>query len=791
MSDRFNVRTGVICFALALATLALYWPVRAYDFLNYDDPLYVTENAHVLGGLRWGNVVWAFSTFHTGNWHPLTWLSHMLDCQCFGHRPAAAHVVNVVFHAANSLLLFLVCKRLTGAVWRSMLIAALFALHPAHVESVAWVAERKDVLSAFFFLLTLGAYAEYASRKEADKLELQGPKFKDRKKSKAQRPRSGPGFTHPASSIPRHTSLFYPLALLCFALGLMSKPMLVTLPFVLLLLDYWPLQRLQFKPAGADGGKLLPLVVEKLPFFALTAGASVVTFFAQQSVGTVSSMDEVSLWGRLANALVSYARYMGELVWPRNLSILYLHPGNWPVGAVVSSVVLLAAISSVVLWLGRARGYLAAGWLWFVGMLIPVIGLVQVGLQSSADRYTYLPSIGLFLALVWGLGGLAAAWRWRTTPWTASAALVLLICAYLTHRQLGYWQNSETMFRHALQITPNNYVAYNNLGLYLFNQGQVEEAIQNYRKALEVGPNRGETLENLGTALAAQGKLEEARTCYQDSLRYNRPTPQTHSSLGALLAQLGRGEEAMAHFKEALQLDPANPATHANLGHALAGQGKYTEAITHYRAALQASPDDPEVRCSLGKALTETGDLEEAIRQQQLVLRTNPGHLGARNNLGIALAKEGKLAEAIQEFRETIHLDTNYASAHRNLGKALKAQHQTEPAIQEYRDAVRLRPRDLQARLELAALLAEDRQAAAAIEQYTEALRVDPTSAQIHCALAAAHAEAGRFGEAIAVARKAQVLAAAQGQSELAKEIEQRLKLYQANQPYREPEHQK
>src|SRR5437667_7085340 len=313
MSDRFNVRTGVICFALALATLALYWPVSGYDFLNYDDPLYVTENAHVLGGLRWGNVVWAFSTFHTGNWHPLTWLSHMLDCQWFGHRPAAAHVVNVVFHAANSLLLFLVCKRLTGAVWRSTLIAALFALHPAHVESVAWVAERKDVLSAFFFLLTLGAYAEYASRKEADKFELQGPKLEDRKKSKvqspkseAQMPRSGPGFTHPASRIPRHTSLFYSLALLCFALGLMSKPMLVTLPFVLLLLDYWPLQRLQFKPPEADGGKLLPLVVEKLPFFALSVGGSVVTFFAQQAGGTVNSLDEVSLGGRLANALVSY-----------------------------------------------------------------------------------------------------------------------------------------------------------------------------------------------------------------------------------------------------------------------------------------------------------------------------------------------------------------------------------------------------------------------------------------------------------------------------------------------------
>jgi tetratricopeptide (TPR) repeat protein len=817
MSYRFKARTSVFCLALALVTLALYWPVSTYDFLNYDDPLYVTENARVLAGLRWGNVVWAFSTFHTGNWHPLTWLSLMLDCQWFGPRAAVAHFVNVVFHLANSVLLFLVCKRLTGALWPSALVAALFAMHPGHVESVAWVAERKDVLSGFFFLLTLLAYTQYAqSAATSPRSAAQSPKSKvQSRKAGAKRqgvPGTGPGIAsklqHPASSIQppasivqhpgRHLTLpvvpGYVLALLCFALGLMSKPMLVTVPFVLLLLDYWPLKRLQAGLAAAAPEKLLPLVWEKLPFFALSAVSSVVTFLAQRTEGAVNSMDEVSLGGRLANVLVSYVRYAGKLLWPRNLSILYVHQGNWPVGAVAGSMLVLAAISAGVLWLGRSRGYLAVGWLWFLGMLVPVNGLVQVGLQAMADRYTYLPSIGLFVALIWGLGELAAAWRWRTTAWAAGAALVLVICACLTHRQLRYWQNSETIFRHALEVTPNNYVAFNNLGLYLFNQGKLEEAIQCYRKAVELGGNHGDVLENLGTALSAQGQLEEAVKCYETSLRYNWPTAQTHSSLGALLVQLGRVEEAMAHFDQALKLDPGSPAAHRNLGHALASQGKYPEAIVQYRAALEAWPDDLESRCSLGKVLADMGDLKEAIRQQRLVLQTNPGHLGARNNLGIALAKQGNLAEAIQQFRETIRLDPNYASAHRNLGKALAAQHQLEAAIQEYRETVRLRPGDLQTRLELAWVLAtapqsELRNGPEAVQLATGAAKIAGTNnLRTLDTLAAAYAEAGRFAEAGAAARQAQALAVARGQPELAKAIEQRLMLYQANQPYRDAE---
>ena len=902
MINRLSGRTGAICLALGLATLACYWPVKTYDFLNYDDPYYVTGNFHVLSGLSWANAGWAFTSVHSSNWHPLTWLSHMLDCQLFAQHAGAHHLVSVFFHSANALMLFLVLQRMTGAVWRSAFLAALFALHPMHVESVAWISERKDVLSTFFFLLTLGAYAGYASRSDGRQSEAPmrcAVKPEESAASETRNPKPWHNITPKASRIRLHASLLYLLALVSFALGLMSKPMLVTLPFVLLLLDHWPLGRLQLKTKNLELKTLLPLVWEKVPFLALSLVSSVITLLAQRQEGAMVSLEKLSLAARMDNALISYVRYAWKLLWPKDLAVLYPHPSNWPGEAVIGSAILLLAVSAAVLWQGRRRPYLVVGWLWFLGTLVPVIGLVQVGIQSMADRYSYVPSLGFFLMLVWGLGDMGGRWRGWPRVWPVGAGLALAASAFLTVRQVQFWQNSGTLFRHAIETVPGNYRAYHNLGLHLFAEGKLDEAIANYRQAVNLAPSFDEALNNLGAALMAQNKLDEALTNYTEALRYHPANAQAHNNLGILLARKERTAEAIEQFVEALRLDPDNAPAHANLGRALASQGRQADALVQFQAALELWPDDPETRCTLGKALMDTGNLEEAIRQQRLVLRANPSHLEARNNLGVALAKQGKLEEAIGQFREAIRADPNYAGAHHNLAKALAVRHEIEPAIAQYRELLRLRPKDAQARQELGSLLAENHLLAAAIKQYTEALRLGTTNAQIHYqlgvalaridepeqaaeqfrnvlrlepgsapahyqlgmlsmirqetaealahwrqaarldpqwpeplnnlawtlattphpefrngaeavqfatratelagtndvrildTLAAACAEAGHFEEAVSTARKAQSLAIAQGRLDLGKEIEQRLALYRAHQPYREPERPK
>ena len=686
-------RPGVICLLLAATTFAVYLPLARHGYVNYDDSDYVTENQHVLSGLNWGNVVWACKTGHASNWHPVTWMSHMLDIQLFGNKPGAEHLVSLGFHIVDTLLLFLLLRRMTGAPWRSGMVAALFALHPLHVESVAWISERKDVLSAFFFLLTLGAYARYAEcRMQNGECRMQQPE--------AGTALNASRFTfHVSRFTPLPAAAWYVLALLFFALGLMSKPMLVTLPFVLLLLDFWPLQR--FRPFDLASHASFPwrLLAEKAPFFLLAVLSSVVTFIAQRKGGAVST--SLSVGARMANAVVSYIRYIGKTFWPRNLSILYPHPGHWPVWEVAASVVLLLAICVVVILLARRRPYLAMGWLWFCGTLVPVIGLVQVGIQSMADRYTYLPLIGLFIMVVWGIADLMPARRWRTEVLAVGGVSLLAACAVLTERQIRFWRDSATLFGHAVRVTRDNYLAYNNLGFYLSGLGKTAEAMENYRMSLKINPAYEDALNNMGYALAGQKKYLEAIPFYETALRVRPNHAEVHNNLGNALSETGKIDEAIQHYLIALKQNPDHADAHNNLGIALAMKGKLDEAIAHFQAAIRSKPKYASAHSNLGNAFAVQHKLDEAIREYREALRLKPEDAQAHNNLGNALAEQGKTGEAIENYREALKLNADNPEANFNLGMALLREGKREEARTNFTEALRLKPDYAEARRQL------------------------------------------------------------------------------------------
>jgi tetratricopeptide (TPR) repeat protein len=709
----------LLCLLLALVTFAVYVPALRNDFVNYDDSDYVTANAHVQSGLKWENIHWAFTTGHASNWHPITWVSHMLDCQLFGQHAAMQHLVSVLFHIANTVLLLLLLHRITGAVWRSVIVAGLFALHPLHVESVAWASERKDVLSGFFGLLTLIAYTKYVSSVECGgerKSETRNPKFETNPKLEVRK--GGYGL---------HSALFYCLALLLFALGLMSKPMLVTLPFVFLLLDYWPLQRFfNLQPAT-----LVRVIIEKLPFLALSIASCVITFLVQRKGGAVSTT--ISFGARAANAAVSYVHYVLDMFWPNHLSVLYPHPGTWPILQVVASALFVIVVTVAVVFSLRKHPYLPVGWFWFVGMLVPAIGFIQVGIQCRADRYTYLPLIGLFIMLAWGAAELLARFsasesdedlslssRERGTLVEMSArqqlsapSLVFVIglclfsfavCAVVTSRQISYWRNSETLFRRAVQVTQKNYLAYNNLGFYLSNRGEVAEAIENYRKSLEIKPDYEDALNNLGYAYAGQKKYPEAIAEYEKALQIRSNHPEVHNNLGNALGDMGRVDEAIAHYMITLQQKPEHADAHNNLGVALAMKGRYEEAIEHFHAAMRYKPSDASAHSNLGNAYAIQGKFDLAIPEYEEAIRLNPKDSQALNNLANSLSGQGKLDEAILRYNAALSLKPKDPEIHYNLGMAFARQGKRQEALAHYAEAVHLKPDYAEAQNQLRAL---------------------------------------------------------------------------------------
>jgi len=679
-------RNGFIWLALAVITLVAYAPALQNEFVNYDDPDYVTANPHIQGGLTGESISWAFTTGHASNWHPLTWISHMVDYKLFGLTPGGHHLVNVLWHVANTLLLFAVLWRMTGGMWQSAFVAAAFAWHPLHVESVAWISERKDVLSAFFWLLTMGCYALHVRSREP--VAAKGKTSKEKRESKGK-DRKGKEQRQFGSA-----ALWYGLTLFCFALGLMSKPMLVTLPFVLLLLDFWPLQRVSlFESGGERNAKMVgKLALEKVPLLVLAIISSVVTFIVQRQGGAVSSLGSLSVGQRVANALVSYLRYVGKLFWPVNLSVLYPHPGSWPWMLVAVAGVFLVVTSIVVLLQARQRPYLAVGWFWFVGTLVPVIGLVQVGVQSMADRYTYVPAIGLLIMLAWGMPELAARWHSGSRAMAFGAGMALALCILMTRAQEKYWRTSEQLFRHAVAVTKNNYLAYNNLGYFLDHDGKPDEALEYYRKSLEINPNYEEAQNNIGYVLAGKGRQLEAIPYYEKAVQIKPNLYEAHNNLGNALADIGKVDEAISHYEIVLKLKPDHVDAHNNYGIALAMKGKFDEATRHINEAIRLRPNYASAHSNLGNVLAAQHKLDEAAQQYQLALNLNPNDSQAHNNLGNVYSEQNKLDEAVTQYAKAIQLKANNPEAQFNYGMALLRQGKNVEALGHFREALRLKP---------------------------------------------------------------------------------------------------
>ena len=655
LNDRWTV-PGV-CIFLAAIIWVVFGQTLGHEFVNYDDDFYVYENPAVTQGLTLQGIIWAFTHVHCSNWHPLTWVSHMLDCQFYGLSPGGHHLTNILLHTATAILLFLILRQMTGALWRSAFVAAVFAIHPLRVESVAWVAERKDVLSGLFFMLTIGAYVRYARCVTGDKWQVTRTAASDRAPGPSRVTRL------PAEALAKagHPSLFYCLVLLFFALGLMCKPMLVTLPLVLLLLDYWPLGRVtggEWRVTGEKKGKpstlnpqLSTLLLEKLPLLGLAVASCVVTIFAQHEA--IQSSEKFSLPLRVGNAAISYVAYLGQMFWPSGLAVLYpFAPGDVGVSKVVLSLVLLAGISGGVFVLRRRRPYFLTGWLWYLIMLAPVIGIVQVGAQARADRYTYLPQIGLYLLLTWAAADLCAGWRHRRVVLGGGSTIILMALIFCARAQTAYWRNSESLWTHTLACTSDNFIGHNNLGIALLKTGNVDEAMVHYQMALEINPDFAEAHNNLGNFLFQKGSVDEAMVHYQKALEINPDYAEAHYNLGYALLKMGNVDEAIAHLQKALQINPDYAEAHNNLGYALIQKGSVDEATAHFQKALQINPDYADAHNNLGNMLLEKGSVDEAIIHFQKALQIKPDFAEAHKNLSNALLQKGRVDEAIPHFQK-------------------------------------------------------------------------------------------------------------------------------------------
>lgn len=583
-----------IVAALVAVTVFVYAPVSSHSFVAWDDPEYVSENAYVAAGTAWNSVQWAFATGHMGNWHPITWLSYMVAVQAFGVSAGSQLLFNVVLHIANMVLLFFLLRKVTAATMRSAVVAALFAIHPLHVESVAWVSERKDVLSTLLAFLALWVYVDYTRR--------------------PARPR-------------------YLAALGLFVLGLMAKPMLVTLPALMLILDYWPLRQMAKIGWAA-------LLREKAPFVAVAAIIAAVTVVAQSSAGAVNELTKVPLDLRLENALVSYAAYIGKTIWPANLSALYPLTRPAP-GAITVSAIVLACITIATLRQSRVRPYAIAGWLWYVVSLAPVIGFIQVGSQAMADRYMYIPMIGLLVALVWATSDLVSErGQWRTAS-AVLAGILVLACAAAARAQVEYWKDSKALWTHALEATPVNDTAQRLLADELVKEGKYDEAITHYQEALRIHADYSEAHNGYGLALASKGRFEEALVHYRESLRLKPNLMDAHSNMGLSLASMHRLDEAIAQYREALRIKPQSFNTHNNLGVALANSGRSDDAIAEFTEVLRLKPDNADAHNNLGILLAGKGRTADAIDHFSAAVRLKPDFQLARKNLEIARGQLG------------------------------------------------------------------------------------------------------------------------------------------------------
>jgi tetratricopeptide (TPR) repeat protein len=718
---------GVSVFLVAITWL-VFGQTLGHQFVNFDDEIYVYENSAVAAGLSLHGIVWAFTHTVCYNWHPLTIISHMLDCQCYGLKPAGHHFTNVLLHTIAVILLFLNLRQMTGALWRSAFVAALFAIHPLRVESVAWVAERKDLLSGVFFMLTLGAYLCYVRR----------------------------------PSLARYLTVA-----VVFALGLMSKPMLVTLPFVLLLLDYWPLNRfaptVSLKSKSKDlsrrkgPSRFWRLVQEKIPLLILSTGACAATLLAQGHI--IDPIEKLSLPWRVGNALVTLCVYARQMVWPLRLSAFYPHPQDnlsfWEIG--LSTALLVAITTGALLW-RRKRPYFLTGWFWYVGMLVPVIGIVQVGSQAHADRYTYLPQIGLYLLITWAFADASASWRHGGVILKTVATIVLVIFVGCAWRQTSYWHDSLSLWTHALAVTSNNDTAHDALCDAFLREGKVDEAILHAQMAVDIRPDSSDAHNSLGVALSQRGRSDDALAQFEKVLKINPRRPRLHYNLATVLLQKGDIDGAIAHYQEELKIQPDYAEAHNNLSTALARKGHLEEALAHLQKALEINPNRTQVHYNVAMILLQKGEVDEAIANFQKELKIQPLYADAHSDLGIALSQQGRMSEAITEWQKALEIQPDNINAQSNLAWIF-ATH-PDASIRDGPKAVNLAERVLQLS--------------------------GRTNPRIFRLLAAAYAESGRFGEAIDAAQKGLQLAVTQDNSALADTLQMNIALYQNNSPLRD-----
>jgi len=622
--DRSKLTAGLL---LGLAVLAVFAPVIGHPFFEIDDDSYVTRNPHVSSGLGGDNLVWAFTSFHSSNWHPVTWISHQLDASLWGLSPAGHHLTSVLLHVANTLLVLLVLSRMTGAFWPSLFVAALFGLHPQRLESVAWVAERKDVLSVFFGLLALLAWAEYSKRPTPSR---------------------------------------YLACLFAFALGLMAKPMLVTLPFVMLLLEFWPLERMTLKWSAVR-----PRLIELIPFFVLAAASSVVTIVAQRASGAVGSLSAVPFTVRLANASTAYVAYLGKLLWPMNLAVVYPLPHDVPVWRWAGATVLLIALTAGAVASVRRRPWLTVGWFWFLGTLVPVIGLLQVGTQAYADRYTYLPMLGIGIAVAWSAAELSSSRSHWRMPLAAGAVATSLALGALTVTQGQFWSSSERLLERSLAVAGGSALVHNSYGALLQRAGRRDEASQHFRAALDIDPSFASARRNLGNLLIDLNRPAEAIVELERAVQEAPGYASGQNGLGVALTKAGRGDEALPHLRRAVELEPADPRWRDDLVVALLMQHREAEAIPVLDAAISGRGGTAEDRFLLGVARSQLGELEPAAAAFEAALAIDPKHARALNRLGIIRAQQHRLDESIEFFRRSLAIDPAAQDTERNLQRVL------------------------------------------------------------------------------------------------------------------------
>jgi len=655
----FKVLFVILC--LITAIVVVYIKVQKFDFVGYDDELYVTQNHYVQKGISLEGIKWAFMTFHSANWHPLTWLSHMLDYELYGLDPSGHHWTNVEFHIANTLLLFIILFKMTGAIWQSAFVAALFALHPLHVESVAWISERKDVLSTFFGMLCIAAYCRY---------------------------------------VKISSNISYLLVILFFSLGLLAKPMLVTFPFVLLLLDFWPLKRFQFqhdfhlkskKPAADAIRRYYRIILEKVPLFILVVISCIITYFAQKSEGTIKSIAALSLKSRIANAVVSYVSYALKVIWPQNLAVFYPHPGNTlPLWKVAGGALLIVAACYGAIRSARKYPYILVGLFWYLGTLVPVIGLVQVGEQAMADRYTYIPLIGIFIIISWGVSDLFKKRlrdpqrseissgvldpfnkrRLQKILLGISALTLLVALSWNTFFQLNFWKNGITLFEHAVSVTENNYQAHNNLGT-AYGRSDLDKAIFHYKRALEIKPNDEMAFYNLGSAYLEKGNIDEAVHHFLKALNIRPDYPVALNNLGEAFVKKGDYDKAIYYFKLALKTDSKNTNAYINLANVLFLQERPDEAVSICKEILQNDSENADVHYNLANILSSQNKIEEAVLHYKETLRIDPKYSKAYYNLGNIFLSQEKIKDSYVQYSKAIQFNSNYVQAYNNSGVIL------------------------------------------------------------------------------------------------------------------------